>query len=57
MHQNLFQDPDGVSRACTVFDSSSKIGDDANSIVAAAAAKAEDQGTDVSVDKWHYVKV
>ncbi len=50
--------PEGISRACTAFECSAKIGqDDANATVEAASAPGEDKGLETSVDKWHYVKL
>ncbi len=48
-------EPDGVSRACAVFDCGSKA-DDGEDAVKAAAEKGQDGSIPEHVDKWHYVK-
>jgi nucleosome-remodeling factor subunit len=52
------QDTEGVSRTCTQFECTSKLGQDqANASVEAAAAQGDDIPLTDSVDKWHYVKL
>lgn len=50
--------PDGLSRACTVYECSSKMTqDDANATLEGEASAGEDCPLQDSVDKWHYVKL
>merc|ERR1712038_1709053 len=50
--------PDGISRACAVFECSSKVDQDAaNAAVEEAAAPEGAAVLADSVDKWHYVKL
>lgn len=50
--------PEGISRACTQFECSSKVGhDDANVVVEGHAAQGDTVDLQDSVDKWHYVKL
>ena len=52
------QDPDGLSRACTKYESPARIAADASDIASVAPAdKAEDKDVEDVVDKWHYIKV
>ena len=52
------QDPDGLSRACTKYESPARIAADASDIASVAPAdKAENNDVEDVVDKWHYVKV
>ena len=50
--------PDGLSRTCSTFECSSKVGqDDANGAVEGEATPGEVCELADSVDKWHYVKL
>ena len=52
------QDPDGLSRACTVHECGSKLPDAsaAMEVVNKHAERASEVSVESIVDKWHYVK-